>query len=174
MTFNQNSNCTYNQRQIPPCKYCGRKNHLSTRCRYRKIYLDRITRREDGRLKKVFCCNKPETEISTQPKEKGKSSNVTKTPLTPATFCSKFTKMNKNPEEITTKITKDGILTIDLTKEKKEYLKCETCIKWEMRLHEKMKLMDRIAEENIRLNKEVKLLKELYNVQGQKQGKKQL
>ena len=46
--------------------------------------------------------------------------------------------------------------------------------KMEMRLHEKMKLMDRIAEENIRLNKEVKLLKELYNVQGQKQGKKQL
>jgi hypothetical protein len=43
-----------------------------------------------------------------------------------------------------------------------------------MRLHEKMKLMDKIAEENIRLNKEVKLLKELYNVQGQKQGKKQL
>ena len=80
--------------------------------------------------------------------------------------------MNKHPEEITTKITKDGILTIDLTKEKKEYLKCETCIKWEMRLHEKRKLMDRIAEENIRLNKEVKLLKELYNVQGQKQGKK--
>ena len=37
-----------------------------------------------------------------------------------------------------------------------------------------LKLMDRIAEENIRLNKEVKLLKELYNVQGQKQGKKQL
>ena len=82
--------------------------------------------------------------------------------------------MNKNPEQITTKITKDGILTIDLTKEKKEYLKRQTCIKWEMRLHEEMKLMDKIAEENIRLNKEVKLLKELYNVQGQKQGKKQL
>ena len=82
--------------------------------------------------------------------------------------------MNKNPEEITTKINKDGILTIDLTKEKKAYLKCNTCVKWELRLHEKMKLMDRIAEENIRLNKEVKLLKELYNVQGQKQGKKQL
>ena len=49
-----------------------------------------------------------------------------------------------------------------------------TCIKWEMRLHEKMKLMDRIAEENIRLNIEVKLLKELYNVQGRKQGKNQL
>ena len=32
--------------------------------------------------------------------------------------------MNKGPEEITTKITKDGILTIDLNKEKKEYLKC--------------------------------------------------
>ena len=155
MTFNQNLNCTHNQRQIPPCKYCGRTNHLSPRCRYRKIY-------------------RPETELSTQPKEKGKSSNVTKTHLTPATFCSKFTKMNKNPDKITTKITKDGILTIDPTKEKKEYLKCETCIKWEMRLHEKMKLMDRIAEENIRLNKEVKLLKELYNVQGQKQGKKQL
>ena len=82
--------------------------------------------------------------------------------------------MNKNPEEITTNITKDGILTIYLTKEKREYLKCQTCIKWDMRHHEKMKLMDRIAEENIRLNKEVKLLKELYNVQGQKQGKKQL
>ena len=35
-------------------------------------------------------------------------------------------------------------------------------------------VVNRIAEENIRLNKEVKLLKELYNVQGQKQGKKQL
>ena len=43
-----------------------------------------------------------------------------------------------------------------------------------MRLHEKMKSMDKIAAENIRLNKEVKLLKERYNVQGQKQGKKQL
>ena len=63
--------------------------------------------------------------------------------------------MNKNPEEITTKITKDGILTIDLTKEKKEYLKCETCIKWEMRLHEKMKLMDSIAEENMLLCKKL-------------------
>ena len=72
------------------------------------------------------------------------------------------------------KITKDGILTIDLTKEKKEYLKCNTCVKWELRLHEKMKLMDKIAEENIRLNKEVKLLKELYNVQNQKPSKKQL
>ena len=82
--------------------------------------------------------------------------------------------MNKNPEEITTKITKDGILTIDLTKEKKEYLKCSRCVKWELRLHEKMKLMDRIAEENIRLNKDFKLLKGLYNVQGQKQGKKPL
>ena len=82
--------------------------------------------------------------------------------------------MNKNPAEITTKVTKDGILTIDLTKEKKEYLKCSTFVKWELRLNEKMKQMDRIAEENIRLNKEVKLLKELYNVQGQKQGKKQL
>ena len=118
--------------------------------------------------------HKPKTEISTQPKEKGKSSNVTKTPLTPATFCSKFTKMNKNPEEITTKITKDGILTIDLTKEKKEYLKCNICIKWGLRLHEKMKLMDNIAEENIRLNNEVKLLKELYNVQNQKPAKRQL
>ena len=119
-------------------------------------------------LKKVFCCNKTETEISTQPKEKGKSSNVTKTPLTDATFCSKFTKMNKNPEETTTNMTKDGNLTMDLTKEKKEYLKCQICMKLEMRLHVKMNLMDRIAEENIRLNKEVKLLKELYNVQGQK------
>ena len=94
--------------------------------------------------------------------------------MTPATLCSKFTKMNKNPEEITTKITKDGILTADLTKEKKEYLKSQTCIRWELILHEKMKLMDQIAEENIRLNKEVKLLKEVYNVQSQKQGKKQL
>ena len=175
MTFNQNPNFTYNQRQIPPCKYCGRKNHLSTRCRYRKIYLDRITRREDGRLKKVFCCNKPETEPATQPKEKDKSRNVKKkTQLTPATFCSKFTKMNKNPQEITTKINKDGILTIDLANEKSSYLKCQTCVKWEMRLYQKMNVMDRIVEENIRLNKDVKLLKELYNVQNQKPSKKQL
>ena len=47
-------------------------------------------------------------------------------------------------------------------------------MKWESRLQEKIKLMDRIAEESIRLNKEVKIPKELYNVQGQKQGKKQL
>ena len=40
-----------------------------------------------------------------------------------------------------------------------------------MRIHEKMKLMDRITQENIWLNIKVKLLKELYNVQGQKQGK---
>ena len=60
--------------------------------------------------------------------------------------------MNKNPEEITTKVTKDGILTIDLTKEKKEYLKCETCIKWEMRLHEKMKSIDRISGEDATLS----------------------
>ena len=43
--------------------------------------------------------------------------------LTAATFCSKFTKMNKNPEEIITKITKDGISTIDLTKEKKNQIR---------------------------------------------------
>ena len=64
--------------------------------------------------------------------------------------------MNKNPEETTTNMTKDGNLTMDLTKEKKEYLKCQICMKLEMRLHVKMNLMDRIAEENIRLNKEVK------------------
>ena len=82
--------------------------------------------------------------------------------------------MNKNPHEITTKINKDGILTIDLANEKSDYLKCQTCVRWELRLHEKMKVMDRIVEENIRLNKEVKLLKELYNVQNQKPSKKQL
>ena len=43
-----------------------------------------------------------------------------------------------------------------------------------MRLHLKMNVIDRIVEENIRLNKEVKLLKELYNVQNQKPSKKQL
>ena len=166
---------TGKQKECIRCRYCGRSNHLSMESRYKKIHLDRITRKGDGRLKKVLCYNKPETNLSTEPKGKDKSSRVTKkTQLTPATFCSKFTKMNKNPEEITTKVTKDGILTIDLTKEKKEYLKCQTCIKWELRLHEKMKLMDRIAKENIRLNNEVQLLKELYNDQGQKQGKKQL
>ena len=82
--------------------------------------------------------------------------------------------MNKNPHEITTTISKDGILTIDLANEKNDYLKCQTCLRWELRLHEKMKVIDRIAEENIRLNKEVKLLKELYNVQNQKPSKRQL
>ena len=82
--------------------------------------------------------------------------------------------MNKNTQEITTKINKDGILTIDLANEKSSYLKCQTCVKWEMRLYQKMNVIDRIVEENIRLNKEVKLLKELYNVQNQKPSKKQL
>ena len=154
------------------CRYCGRNSHFSTECRYRKIHLDRISRKDDGKLKKVFCCNKPETNLPIQPREKDKSTNVTKkTQLTPATFCSKFTKMNNNPQEITTKINKDGILTIDLANEKSDYLKCQTCVRWELRLHEKMKVMDRIVEENIRLNKEVKLLKELYNVQNQKPWK---
>ena len=78
--------------------------------------------------------------------------------------------MNKNSNDLKTNISNDGILTIDT----KDYLKCQACVKWELRLHEKMKLMDRIVEENIRLNKEVKLLKELYNVQNQKPGKRQL
>ena len=69
--------------------------------------------------------------------------------MTPATYCSKFTRMNKNPEEIRTNINTNGILTIDLIKETKEYLHCSICEKWELRLHEKIKLMDEIAEENI-------------------------
>ena len=171
MTFNQNPNYTHMQRQSPPCKYCGRTNHLSLWCRYRKIHLDRITRREDGGLKKVFCYNKPETDLSMKSKEKDKFPNTTKkTSLATTNLCSKSSKLNKNPNDLKTNITNDGILTIDT----KDYLKCNTCIKWEMRLHEKMKLMDKIAEENIRLNKEVKLLKELYNVQCQTQGKKKI
>ena len=93
-----------------------------------------------------------------------------KTPLTKTNLFSKYSKLNKNPNDLKTNITNDVILTIDT----KDYLKCNTCIKWEMRLHEKMKLMDKIVEENIRLNKEVKLLKELYNVQCQTQGKKKI
>ena len=100
------------------CRYCGRSNHVSMACRYRKIHLDRIARKDDGKLKKVFCYNMPETNLPTQPKGKDKSPKVTKkTQLTPANFCSIFTKMNKNPQEITTKINKDGILTIDLANE---------------------------------------------------------
>ena len=161
----------YNQKEINRCRYCGRNNHLSIECRYRKIYLDRITRKEDGKLKKVFCYNKSETNLSTQPKERDKLPNTTKkTSLTTTNLCSKSSKLNKNPNDLKTNITNDGILTIDT----KDYLKCNTCVKWELRLHEKMKLMDKIVEENIRLNKEVKLLKELYNVQNQKPSKKQL
>ena len=166
---------TGDQKRGIKCRYCGRTNHLSMECIYRKIHLDRIVRKDDGKLKKVFCYNKSDTNLPTQPKEKGKSPNVTKkTQLTPATFCSKFTKMNKNPHEITTKIDKDGFLTIDLANGKSDYLKCQTCLRWELKLQEKMKVIDRIVEENIRLNKEVKLLKELYNVQNQKPSKKQL
>ena len=175
MTFNPNPNYTHMQRQSPPCKYCGRTNHLSLWCRYRKMHLDRISRREDGRLQKVFCYNQPETNVSIRYKEKDKLSNTTKkTSLTATNLCSKSSRLNKNPNDVKTNISNDGTFTMDLTKETKEYLKCNTCVKWELRLHEKMKLIDKIAEENIRLNKEVKLLKELYNVQGQKQGKKQL
>ena len=162
---------TGNQKEGIRCRYCGRNNHLSMECRYRKIYLDRITRREDGKLKKVYCYNKPETNLSTQLREGDKLPNAAKkTQLTKTNLPSKSSKMNKNSNDLKTNITNDGILTIDT----KDYLKCQACVKWELRLHEKMKLMDRIAEENIRLNKEVKLLKERYNVQGQKQGKKQL
>ena len=38
--------------------------------------------------------------------------------------------MNKNPHEITTKIDKDGILTIDLANGKSDYLKCQTCLRY--------------------------------------------
>ena len=62
------------------CRYCGRNNHLSMECRYRKIHLDRITRKDDGKLKKVFYYNKPDTNLPTQPKGKDKSPNATKKP----------------------------------------------------------------------------------------------
>lgn len=132
-----------------------------------------MIRIEDGRLKKVFCCNKPEPNLSIQSKEKDKLPNtIKKTSLTAATFCSKSYRLNKNPNNVKINISNDGILTIDLTKETKEYFKCNNCIKWELRLHEIMRLLNKIVEENIRLNKEVKLLKDLYNVQGKKQGEK--
>ena len=71
-------------------------------------------------------------------------------------------------------INKVGILTTDLKMETEEYLKYNNCFEWESRLNEKMKLINQISEENFMLNKERKLLKELYNVttnQGQKEGK---
>ena len=57
--------------------------------------------KKDGKLKRVYCYNKPETNLSTQPIKGDKLPNAAKkTPLTKTNLPSKSSKMNKNSNDL--------------------------------------------------------------------------
>ena len=172
------------------CYYSGLNNHRTRDCRKKNNHIKRIDK-IDGQLTKIYSTHprngtRKTIEFSFKPQNKSvdtKIINIKK----PCTKRAPEQKPKQRHEEITflgevkTNKTKPipqqtkSFTTVDNPPSEKnvqlprgiipnpKYLKCMECLRWELRLQQKMKIVQILTKENLQLQKEKRALEREKN-----------
>ena len=158
------------------CSYCQYTNHKTTDCRYKPTYIKLIDR-VNGKLKKTYNTSRNPPSIEFKFNSKTEESKYKKESKTTKSELNKPQTQRHNSEEVTfneevkrnrkkealqqhkekESDNKTNQLPKHITKQTK-YLKCLQCLKWQIRLQENSKIVERLTNETLKLNRENKEL----------------
>ena len=157
-----------NRGSRPHCSYCNYTNHKTTDCRYKTTYIKRIDK-VNGRLKKTYNTARSPNSIefvfnsknndnrhreeSRTSKPESNNPKKQRHSTEEVTFIEEVKTNNKKEEKDSD--SKSNKLPQHITQQTK-YPKCLQCLRWEIRLQENSKIVERLTNETLKLHKEKK------------------